>query len=400
MPATNLADLFSFSKHILAAYQQLLTAANFNVLAQSNDESSWPCVRIKYDAGEVPRRYITPTAGPLAGKRLEDHRPGQLTFELCTARTDDDHDALTGELLAVLQDPDDEIPDLLPYYAVVEARILGAPITTQDDRETVTTISWQFDVFILPGAVPDSPTAIGYYTNRDLTDRLAASGGTSTALLSTINHGTSTYVRNAALWVGADNVPELTGIPVYTGPTARSRGILITSQHLLVAAHYPPLVNAPVRFVDADGEVVERTVTEIRTVSGTNVAVAVLDIAVTPEVTFYSMATSSLLYQAAFGCVVDAESKVLSTNITPNTAFFFSHSRVTSGPLAAVSEALITGDSGSPFFLILNGQVVILGTALAVTTSPLASGHFAELVAICAPENKTPELYDGSDFII
>jgi hypothetical protein len=154
MPATNLADLFAISKHVLRAYSDLLADANIAVFAQSNDESRYPCVRIKYDAGEVPRRYITPTMGVLAGKRLDDHRPGVMTFEIITARTDDDHDAFVGEVLAVLQDPDDAIPAALPYFAVVESRLTGAPITTQDDRETVTTLQWQLDVFILPAAVP------------------------------------------------------------------------------------------------------------------------------------------------------------------------------------------------------------------------------------------------------
>lgn len=401
MPASTLADLLAFDKHILAAYSTLLTTATppIAVYALSNEDTTYPSVSFKYEAGEVPRRYLLPTAGPLAGKRLADHRPGELTFELRTSRESDDHTALLSQLLSRLEDANDELPPLLPFYAIVEARQLGAPLSVLDERETVTTITWQFDLFILPSAVPTSPTAIGYYTNRDLTNRLAASGGTSTALLSTVNHGTSTYVRNAALWLGDPIDPELTGIPVYTGPTARSRGALITSRHLLVATHYPPLVNAPVRFVDADGEVVERTVSEIRTVAGTDISIAVLSAEVPPEVAFYRLAPGSLLYQASSASMVDADGKVLAVTIG-RTGLFFTHTPAATFPLSQVTEPIVTGDSGSPFFFVLDSEVVILGTALGAGTSPLASDYFTELVALCAPENRTPALFNAAPFIV
>jgi hypothetical protein len=156
MPASSLADLLAIDRHVLAAYTTLLESATppFAAYALSNDETTYPSVSMSYEAGEIPRRYITPTSGPLAGKRLADHRPGVVTFVLKTSRTDDDHSAILSLLLATLEDATRALPALLPYYGIVEARQLGAPLSTQDDRETVTTIQWQFDVFILPSAVP------------------------------------------------------------------------------------------------------------------------------------------------------------------------------------------------------------------------------------------------------
>lgn len=154
MPATSIADLFGFDAHVVTAYSAMLTGAGLAAYALSNADITYPSVGLAYAAGEPPLRYITPTTGPLAGRRLQDQRPGEMTFELRSARGDDDHPALLALLLATLEDATNALPALLPYYAVVEARQLAAPLTMQDDRETVTTLRWRLDLFILPSAVP------------------------------------------------------------------------------------------------------------------------------------------------------------------------------------------------------------------------------------------------------
>jgi hypothetical protein len=238
---------------------------------------------------------------------------------------------------------------------------------------------------------------IGDYTTLDLETRLADSGGTSKPLLSTTDHSTPAYVRNAAVWVGAD--VDLTGVPVYTGPTARSRGALITPRHLLVAAHYPPLVGAPVRFVDSGGAIVVREVTAIRNISGSDAAVAVLDSDLSGTVTHYRLAPASLGYAAAKALVIDSEGKVLAHTVTLSTTTF-SNAHITTGALAAVSEELVSGDSGSPFLLALDGETVAVGCAQFPGVSTLAGAFLAGLVAACADEDHEPEVYPSANWLI
>jgi hypothetical protein len=156
MPATDLADLLNFCGHIQTAVVTHLRNHDLDAIAESTDDFHTPGVGVRWDAGEVPRRYLRVTSGPLQGTLLEDHHPGELTLEIRTRRTDDSHQAFVSQVLAAMQDPTRALAALLPLYCIVESRLLNAPVTTNDGKETVTEILWQFDVFILPSAVPTS----------------------------------------------------------------------------------------------------------------------------------------------------------------------------------------------------------------------------------------------------
>jgi hypothetical protein len=77
----------------------------------------------------------------------------------------------------------------------------------------------------------------------------------------TNNHANQIYVRNTACW--ASDV-DLTAQSIWNSIGGQQRaGILISPCHLMVAAHYPLSVGATVRFLDAAGNVVNRTVVSV-----------------------------------------------------------------------------------------------------------------------------------------
>jgi len=78
------------------------------------------------------------------------------------------------------------------------------------------------------------------------------------AIFSTRNHATSTYVRNADCW--AQDL-DITCVPVYSTPTGRRNGCLISPQHLIFATHYQYAVNDTIRFVAPDNTIVTRILT-------------------------------------------------------------------------------------------------------------------------------------------
>jgi len=77
----------------------------------------------------------------------------------------------------------------------------------------------------------------------------------------TKDHANQIYVRNTACW--ASDI-DLTAQSIWNSIGGQQRaGILISPCHLLVAAHYPLSVGATVRFLDNDGNVVNRTVISV-----------------------------------------------------------------------------------------------------------------------------------------
>jgi hypothetical protein len=154
LPAPDLATLLNVAGAIQTAVVAHLREHDIDAIAESTDDFRTPGVGVRWDGGEVPRRYYPVPSGSLAGYRLPDHHPGELTLVIRTRRTDDDHQAFVAQVRAAMADPAADLAECLPYYAIVESRLLSQPVTANDDKETVTEIGWQFDVFIRPDAVP------------------------------------------------------------------------------------------------------------------------------------------------------------------------------------------------------------------------------------------------------
>ena len=99
--------------------------------------------------------------------------------------------------------------------------------------------------------------------------------GLGTALYSTYDGATTSYVRNTSCWAYD---ADLTCASPYNSLGGNLRaGTLITPQHIVYAVHYPLPVGTVMQFVDATNSVEVRTITAVDSVSGTDIGLALLD---------------------------------------------------------------------------------------------------------------------------
>jgi hypothetical protein len=225
---------------------------------------------------------------------------------------------------------------------------------------------------------------------------------TAKPIFTTQNHAGSVYVRNADCW--ATDV-DLTCISPWNSTGGNKRaGTLISPRHIIFAEHYPIGVSATVRFVTADNVVVERTVTAVQNVGPANAednyasdfCIGLLDSDVPETITFAKVLPAdcgdylpSMIPITSADWVLpalylDQEEKALVTSwwgtvpqaltrvLTEKVSF-----RVPSDATQlSFFEDIIDGDSGNPQFLIIGGELVLLGTWTYGTSFLAGSGPF------------------------
>lgn len=177
------------------------------------------------------------------------------------------------------------------------------------------------------------------------------------------------YVRNADCWAGDY---DLTGISPYntTGGVTRA-GTAIARDAAALAEHYKIAVGDNIYFVDADGNQVIREVNDRASVPGgtgaeTDICIVTFD-ELPENIAHYSVLPSNALdylpnLTETIPCLcLDQEEKALITNLYSlgDTAYF----TAPHGTTADYHENLIAGDSGNPFFLLINDELVLVSTA-------------------------------------
>jgi hypothetical protein len=175
---------------------------------------------------------------------------------------------------------------------------------------------------------------------------------------------------NTRCWA-ADLAWHLTALSVWNsqdGP--RRAGVLVSPRHLLFAAHFPIAAGSTVRFLAADGTVVQRTVTAVKVhpefkPNYPDVAIGVLDANVPPSISFVKVLPD------------DWRRKIPSPGGLPvlsldqwdragvrDVAVIGEQSIVYREPQsparAAFYHPLIVGDSGKPAFWIIGNELVLL----------------------------------------
>jgi hypothetical protein len=207
-------------------------------------------------------------------------------------------------------------------------------------------------------------------------DGLLAGKSASNALriFTSQDHTNQVYVRNPDVW--AHSLPQcLTCLsPWNTTGGSRRAGTLISPRHIIFAAHYQIGVGATVRFVAMDGTVVNRTMTAKLTHPNyaphfPDITIGVLDSDVPETISFarvlpddwadYLPSQNSSNDGRLPTLTLDQEEKALVTDWyreTTMTSFI-----TPSDPQRlAFYESKISGDSGNPAILPVNGLPVIL----------------------------------------
>lgn len=204
-------------------------------------------------------------------------------------------------------------------------------------------------------------------------------------IYTTQNFTTATYVRNPNVWTENVSSIDLTGISPWNSREANRRaGTLITPRHIAFATHYSLSPGDIVHFVANDNTVVVRTVTAIRTVSGTDITLGLLNEDVPSSITHYPIINISDFNKMISGeylgrfatLVLDQEEKALvldGINTYPIIQTGFPVRDALSTPRLSFAEVLISGDSGNPTFIIVDGKPVLVSTH----TTPLGGPNYS-----------------------
>lgn len=234
-------------------------------------------------------------------------------------------------------------------------------------------------------------------------------------------------VRNPNCWLGTGT--DLTCISPFNSYGANKKGgCLITPRHAIHAKHYQWIVGTTVYFNDMDGLVYPAVIDEIKAnftttddlavarfadplpaiikpakVLGTNFQQYMPHI---PSGAQGAIPASSYLPVAGF--CTDQEEKAIAVDYLYNPYYniinepdhktFVFQDPIVSSPRFIYNEPRISGDSGSPTFLIINNQLVCLGTLLGVTGGSSITEYHSEINAYLALTGHALQDIDLSSF--
>jgi hypothetical protein len=299
---------------------------------------------------------------------------------------------------------------------VLSGDTLGAAFVWESLDENVATVSSSgFVTHVAPGYVDITLTIAGQTTQTALT--MAVGGGTTqttvtsyvsgslaqhiidgvdtrlsgksaaTALriFTSQDHTNQVYVRNPNVWCADLVAPVLTCLSPWNSTGANTMaGTLISPRHIIFAAHYQIATGATVRFVKADGTVVNKVMTAKLTHPNytpyyPDITIGVLDSDVPSGISFARILPANIAPKLpSFGMVIgnqwcnlpsltlDQEEKALVTNYYADQIQFVGQlaSRFTNPVLGTLRapffENKIVGDSGNPALLIINDTPVIV----------------------------------------
>lgn len=213
----------------------------------------------------------------------------------------------------------------------------------------------------------------------DVVDAALAGKTASTGLpmFSTQDHSTPAYVRNVDCW-GAGFAGALTAITPWNSQlSVFYSGILVSPRHVIFATHFMPMPGAVLRFITATNVVVERTLSSLTSLSQTeayypDLSIGKLDSDVPGTIAFARVLPSdwasklpSLNSYPVLCANTDQEEHLhlrelskLPSSTSPRALVNF---RKPVGTLRGeFYEDVVSGDSGNPAFLIINGQLVLL----------------------------------------
>ncbi len=170
---------------------------------------------------------------------------------------------------------------------------------------------------------------------------------------------------------------------------------LVSPIHAVMAAHFTRPVGARVVFHDRKGQPHARTITAIERVPGVDVAVARLDSPV--PVAFYRMLPPSASYAGPLtGCLVVVTDQKRMAFIHEiggihERSVSFRHPSPDRG-ITLLTKNLISGDSGSPAFLLVGGELVLIETH---TTGGPGAGPFYGSPAVFSGVNEAMRKLGG-----
>lgn len=213
---------------------------------------------------------------------------------------------------------------------------------------------------------------------KHITDSMIALVGSNIAanmpMFSIRNDTTPAYTRYPSCWASS---LDLTGVSVWNSLGANTRaGVAITPRHTLHALHYPVTVGTTLRFVTADNSVVTRTVSNVYSVPQSeyyakDIQIALLDSDLPASITplrflpanaadylpSWGSSTIPAIGTNQFKSALCAPCRLVDTQYGTK---YVALVETDTEPYSHVYTPIISGDSGSPVFLVVNATPVLI----------------------------------------
>lgn len=189
-------------------------------------------------------------------------------------------------------------------------------------------------------------------------------------IFSAANHAAASYTRSPEVWC-ADYHTALTGCAVWNSSLGQQRAqTAITPRHVIGAAHYGMTIGETLRFITADNEVIERTVTHTRTIPGTDSRISLLSSAMPSTIRPVRVLPTGIgtkLANIQFGvpCLLRnqyGEARIADWNSMADGKNTFAPQTAMPTSRRDWHRLLVVGDSGGPALLMVAGELVAVTT--------------------------------------
>lgn len=249
----------------------------------------------------------------------------------------------------------------------------------------------------------DSTDFATHVTNQ-MDARIAGVSGSSSMQMfstrgdsTTVNGTTSTdWVRNTGLWSNVGTDVDWTGVSPWNQPfdgyssRYQKAGALISPRHVVLASHWHMPIGSNLLFVSNTNEMIYRTLSGLQSISGTDITIGVLDSDVPDSITYYPIIASSTLqslikkYEPAPAydipmVVFDQEKKAIIHSLNYLSATTIGHAPYFSGSRAFLSEYVVSGDSGSPSFIVVDDRPILLFTHYSAGGGPNLGNYISQI---------------------
>lgn len=186
----------------------------------------------------------------------------------------------------------------------------------------------------------------------------------------TQDHLAAIYERNLNCWGHPINLTPIS--PWNSDGGNQYGGILISPRHVLFVTHYHPVQNSIIRFISSDNIIITRSVTsliDLPTISSLypDITIGVLDSDVPSSISFVKVLPADWQnYLPIFNefrvpvICTDQEENLLCSDISGLTGGRIVMQFPSYTIRNNVSESIVSGDSGNPCCLVVNGELVLM----------------------------------------
>jgi hypothetical protein len=228
-------------------------------------------------------------------------------------------------------------------------------------------------------------SALGLHVQAETFEPAQVAGKTWT-MFSTFGNHDGPYTRNPNFWLADYDFTCVPTCQFNSGLSKTPRGALVTRRHLLSATHAGYTNGATLYFVGNDGEVYSRTVLSSTDVGfdtlvvrlSSDLPATVVPCKVLPANIESLLTGDSLLDNLIPIITVNQYSQAVArkwSGISTQSGArkYHINQTITTAPFTSFSTNVVSGDSGSPSFLLVDGEAVLVGTQHTTGSGPLTA---------------------------